>query len=77
MRNAIVEQEKIVIRPGFSPKPEASIIPLMATSPSPSLEPVTPSPNALLDTPIIQHNAIVSDSSAEPFIQSGIVSFGK
>jgi hypothetical protein len=77
MRNAIVGQEKTLIRPGFSPKPESSIIPLMATSPSPSLEPITPSPNALLDAPIIQRSAIIADSPTQPSVVDGIVSFGK
>ena len=77
MRNATVGQEKTVIRPGFSPKPESSIIPLLETSPSPSLEPATQSPNALLDAPIIQGDANLADSPTQPSVQNGIVSFGK
>lgn len=77
MRNESVAQGKAVIHPGFSPKPESSIIPLLATSPSPSLEPITPSPNALLDAPIIQRGAILAESPVQPTVVDGIVSFGK
>ena len=74
MRNAAAEQRNIVIRPGFSPKPAGVVTPLMASSPS--RDPDTNSPNALLDGPLIQRLAF-PQTECEVRAENGIVSFGK
>ena len=74
MRNAAAEQRKIVIRPGFSPKPAGAVTPVMASSPSG--EPETTSPNALLDGPLIQR-LTVAQTTGEIRTENGIVEFGK
>jgi hypothetical protein len=74
MTNTAAEQRKIVIRPGFSPKPAQAVTPVMASSPSG--EPETTSPNALLDGPLIQRLAF-AQTNAEIRAENGIISFGK
>jgi hypothetical protein len=74
MSNASSDDRKGTIRAGFSPRPVSAVAPLMASSPS--IEPETLSPNALLDGPVIQRLA-VPQRDAELKVKNGIVSFGK
>lgn len=71
----IEQQRNVEISPGFSPRPVATENDDPA--PSPSREPDTQSPNALLDGPIIQRAGVATESSADFSINDGIVSFGK
>ena len=72
---SIEQQRNVEIRPGFSPKP--ATVTAQENGTSPSLEPETPSPSALLDGPIIQRSAIQPKPGADIVIKDGIVSFGK
>jgi hypothetical protein len=72
---SIEEQRAVEIRAGFSPKPVTAPAPEAGTSPS--LEPESPSPSALLDGPTIQRGELKPRLSSEVVPQDGIVSFGK
>jgi len=72
---SIEQQRNVKIRPGFSPKPIEVAGPEMADSPS--LQPETSSPNALLDGPVIQRADLKAEPAGDIAVQDGIVSFGK
>jgi len=72
---SIEQQRNVEIRPSFSPKPIAVTAPEMGTSPSD--EPETPSPTALLDGPLIQRANLEPQPAADIIVKDGIVSFGK
>jgi hypothetical protein len=72
---SIEQQRNVEIRPGFSPRAVATENDDPA--PSPSREPDTRSPNALLDGPIIQSSNLSVDPSPDVVVKDGIVSFGK
>jgi hypothetical protein len=72
---SIEEQRSVEIRPGFSPKPLTVATPEMGTSPS--LEPETASPTALLDGPMIQRADLKQSVDADMTVQDGVVRFGK
>jgi hypothetical protein len=70
------EQQRSVEMPaGFSPRPLTVAAPDNGTSPSG--EPETPSPNALLEGPIIQRSTVSVDPVPDVIVKDGIVSFGK
>jgi hypothetical protein len=74
MRNTISNTGADRITPGFSPKPASVEIPMMTESPS--SEPETLSPNALLEGPLVQRLA-AEEPKSEATVKNGIVSFGK
>lgn len=63
-----------VIQAGFSPRPTAEATTVAASSPS--KDPETLSPNALLDGPVIQELA-QAEQPGDMTFQNGVVSFGK
>ena len=72
---SIEQQRNVEIRPGFSPR--AAATENDDPAPSPSREPDTQSPNALLDGPIIQSANVRAESSSDFSVGDGVVSFGK
>jgi hypothetical protein len=72
---SIEQQRNVELRPGFSPRPLA--VAGTDTESSPSHEPETTSPNALLDGPLIQAGDLKAQSAADIMVQNGIVDFGK
>lgn len=72
---SIEEQRNVEIRPGFSPKPLTVASAEMTTSPS--VEPETVSPTALLDGPLIQRIQSRTPDTTDMSVQDGVVSFGK
>ena len=72
---SITEQRNVEIRQGFSPKP--ATVAALETGVSPSNEPETQSPSALLDGPLVGRALSQPQSSAGIVVQDGIVSFGK
>jgi len=71
----IEQQRSVEIHAGFSPRPIVVAVPEMADSPS--LQPETSSPDALLDGPVIQRAELKSQPAVDITVQNGIVSFGK
>jgi hypothetical protein len=72
MTNETPSSSKQVVQEGFSPKPATLSTTVMAASPS--IEPDTPSPNALLDAPIIGSVALEQPQSGTT-VSDGIVRF--
>ena len=72
---SIEQQRNVELRPGFSPRPLTAAA--AETGTSPSREPETTSPNALLDGPVIQRVDLKPQSASEIIVKDGIVSFGK
>jgi hypothetical protein len=75
MKNADAQRGNAVIAPGLSPRPLASIKPLMEESPS--IEPDTPSPNALLDAPVTMTTIAAPERIPNVTVEKGVVTFGK
>jgi hypothetical protein len=72
---SIEQQRNVEIRPGFSPKPITVAAPEAGNSPSD--EPETQSPHALLDGPVIQRADLKPQLATDIIVQDGIVSFDK
>ena len=72
---SIEQQRNVELRPGFSPKPLTVAATEAGTSPS--HEPETTSPNALLDGPVIQRADLKPQLATDVIVQDGIVSFDK
>jgi hypothetical protein len=72
---SIEQQRNVELPQGFSPKPLTAAAAEAGTSPS--HEPETTSPNALLDGPVIQRANLKPQSASDVIVKDGIVSFGK
>ena len=72
---SIERQRSVELQPGFSPR--AELVEQEDPAPSPSRQPETQSPNALLDGPLIQRAPVPLNPGSGVSLRDGIVSFGK